>query len=45
MKHLKEVVNKITTGMEGGIVLEKYNDIKVGDIIQTYKVVQKVLGE
>ncbi len=45
MKHLKEVVNKITTGMEGGIVLEKYNDIKVGDIIQTYKVVQKVLGQ
>ncbi len=45
MKHLKEVVNKITTGMEGGIVLEKYNDIKVGDIIQTYKIVQKILGE
>lgn len=45
MKHLKDVVNKITSGMEGGIVLEKYNDIKVGDIIQTYKIVQKTLGE
>ncbi|MDR1234705.1 MAG: translation initiation factor IF-2 [Mycoplasmataceae bacterium] len=41
MKHLKEVVNKITAGMECGVTLEKYNDVKVGDIIQTYRLVAK----
>jgi translation initiation factor IF-2 len=41
MKHLKEVVNKVTAGMECGVTLEKYNDVKVGDIIQTYRLVSK----
>jgi translation initiation factor IF-2 len=41
MKHLKAVVNKITAGMECGVTLEKYNDIQVGDIIQTYRLVSK----
>lgn len=45
MKHVKDVVNKVTSGMECGIVLSKYNDLKVGDVIQTYKIVQKTLGE
>ena len=45
MKHVKDVVNKVTTGMECGIVLSKYNDLKTGDVIQTYKIVQKTLGE
>lgn len=45
MKHVKDVVTKVTAGMECGIVLDKYNDLKVGDIIQTYKVVTKNIGE
>lgn len=45
MKHVKDVVNKVTSGMECGVVLSKYNDLKVGDVIQTYKIVQKTLGE
>jgi translation initiation factor IF-2 len=44
MKHIKEVVNKITAGMECGITLEKYNDVRVGDIIQTYKLIVKKRG-
>jgi translation initiation factor IF-2 len=39
MKHLKENVNKISAGMECGIVLTNFNDVKVGDIIQTYKLI------
>jgi translation initiation factor IF-2 len=42
LKHLKDVVNQVTAGMECGITLDKYNDIKVSDIIQTYKMVAKV---
>ncbi|GHU32015.1 hypothetical protein FACS1894166_04530 [Bacilli bacterium] len=45
MKHLKEVVNKISAGMECGVTLEKYNDLKVGDIIQTYRMVAKKRGK
>lgn len=41
LKHLKNVVNKVSTGMECGITLEKFNDIKVGDIVQTYTNVKK----
>jgi translation initiation factor IF-2 len=40
LKHLKEIVNKVTAGNECGITLEKYNDIKAGDIIQAYQIVQ-----
>lgn len=43
MKHLKDVVNKLTAGMEGGFTLTNFNDIKVGDIIQTYREVAKKL--
>jgi translation initiation factor IF-2 len=40
MKHVKEVVNKATTGTEFGITLENFNDLKVNDIIQSYKLVE-----
>jgi translation initiation factor IF-2 len=40
MKHVKEVVNKATNGTEFGITLEKFNDLKVGDIIQSFKLVE-----
>jgi translation initiation factor IF-2 len=44
MKHLKDVVNKVTAGMECGITLEKYNAVKVNDIIQTYRLIAKKRG-
>jgi translation initiation factor IF-2 len=40
LKHLKDTVNKITAGNECGIILEKYNDVKAGDVIQSYQIVQ-----
>lgn len=41
MKHLKDNVNKVSAGMEFGITLENVYDLKPGDIIQTYKIVQE----
>jgi translation initiation factor IF-2 len=41
LKHLKDVVNKVSAGMECGITLEKFNDVRVGDLIQTYTKVKK----
>jgi translation initiation factor IF-2 len=41
LKHLKDVVNKVSTGMECGITLEKFNDVREGDLIQTYTNVRK----
>jgi translation initiation factor IF-2 len=37
MKHFKDTINKITKGMEFGIVLENIKDLQVGDIIQCYR--------
>jgi translation initiation factor IF-2 len=37
MKHFKDEVAKISNEQEFGITLEKINDLKVGDIIQCYK--------
>jgi translation initiation factor IF-2 len=41
MKHVKEVINKVSAGMEFGITLEKFNDLRVGDVIQSYKIIQE----
>ena len=45
LRHGKEVVNEITSGHECGIVIKNFNDIKVGDIIQIYKTVDKTAEE
>jgi translation initiation factor IF-2 len=44
MKHLKDTVNKVSAGTECGVTLEGFNDLKIGDIIQTYKMVTKKRG-
>jgi translation initiation factor IF-2 len=40
MKHLKDNVNKVTAGMEFGITLQGFNDLRVDDVIQCYKIVE-----
>lgn len=45
LQHGKDPVNEITSGHECGIVITNFNDIKVGDIIQVYKVVDKSAKE
>jgi len=42
LKRFKEDANEVRTGFECGICLERYNDIKVGDIIEAY-LIEKVL--
>jgi translation initiation factor IF-2 len=42
MKHFKDEASKIANGQEFGITLEKINDLKVGDVIQCYKIVKEI---
>ncbi len=41
LRHGKEDISKIASGKECGITLENFNDLKVGDVIQTFKVVKQ----
>lgn len=45
LQHGKDPVNEITAGHECGLVITNFNDIKVGDIIQVYKTVDKSARE
>jgi len=40
LKRFKEDVKEVVAGFECGIGLEKFNDIKVNDIIESYKIVE-----
>jgi len=40
LRHLKDDVREVPTGMECGIKVADYNDIKEGDIIEAYEVVE-----
>jgi len=42
MRHFKDDVNEVRNGMECGIGLENYNDVKVGDVIEAF-VLEKVI--
>jgi translation initiation factor IF-2 len=44
LKRFKEDVKEVQTGYECGIMIENYNDVKVGDIIENY-VVEKVAAK
>ncbi len=37
----KDSVREVKKGLECGITIEKYNDIKVGDIIESYEIIEK----
>ncbi len=41
MRHQKDDINSCSAGKECGITLEKQNDIHIGDIIQSYRTIQK----
>lgn len=41
LKRFKEDVKEVTSGFECGIQIENYNDIKVGDIIESYEITTK----
>ncbi|MGB9713257.1 MAG: translation initiation factor IF-2 [Dissulfurimicrobium hydrothermale] len=47
LRRFKEDVREVHAGYECGVGLEKFNDIKAGDIIETYKLEEKaaVLGD
>ena len=40
LRRFKDDVNEVKNGLECGIGLEKYNDIKVGDVIEAYRTVE-----
>ncbi len=37
LKRFKEEVSEVKTGFECGVMIDNYNDIKVGDIIETFE--------
>ncbi|MCX2717744.1 translation initiation factor IF-2 [Helicobacter sp. MIT 21-1697] len=41
LKRFKDDVKEVSKGYECGIMLENYNDIKVGDVFETYKEISK----
>lgn len=41
LKRFKEDVKEVSAGYECGIMIENYNDIKVGDYIEVYEVVEE----
>jgi translation initiation factor IF-2 len=40
LRRFKEDVREVTEGFECGIGLERFNDVKVRDLIETYEVQQ-----
>jgi translation initiation factor IF-2 len=40
LKRFKDDVREVSTGLECGIKIEDYNDVKVGDIIEAYQVTE-----
>tara|TARA_B100001996_G_scaffold202851_1_gene155335 strand:+ start:1159 stop:2916 length:1758 start_codon:yes stop_codon:yes gene_type:complete len=39
LRHLKENVREIKSGMEGGITLDGFNDYEVGDLVECFEIV------
>ena len=40
LKRFKDDVKEVKSGMECGISIKNYNDIKVGDVIEGYEIVE-----
>ncbi len=41
LRHGKEDITSIEAGKECGITLHDYNDVKIGDVVQCFKIVEK----
>lgn len=41
LKRFKEDAKEVASGFECGIGLENFNDVKVGDILETYKIIEE----
>ena len=41
LKRFKDDVREVTAGFECGLQIQDYNDIKIGDIIEAYEIVEK----
>ncbi len=41
LRRFKEDVNEVKSGFECGVRLEGFNDVKIGDIIEAYQIVEK----
>jgi translation initiation factor IF-2 len=41
LKRFKDDVREVTAGFECGLQIQDYNDIKVGDLIEAYEIVEK----
>ena len=37
LKRFKEEVSEVKSGFECGVMIDSYNDIKVGDVIETFE--------
>jgi translation initiation factor IF-2 len=40
LKHFKDDAREVKTGLECGIKLAKYDDLKSGDLLELYEIVQ-----
>ncbi len=45
LKHNKDQASEVTEGKECGITIKNYNDLKVGDIVEVYRIIEKKYGE
>ena len=41
LKRLKDEVKEVKTGYECGIAIDNYQDMKVGDVIEAYQMVEE----
>ena len=41
LKREKDDAKEVNSGFECGLMIEKYNDVKEGDIVEAYEVVQE----
>jgi translation initiation factor IF-2 len=44
LKRFKDDVKEVQTGYECGILIENYNDLKVGDILENY-IIEKIAAK
>ncbi|HWR58033.1 MAG TPA: hypothetical protein VN328_04020, partial [Thermodesulfovibrionales bacterium] len=44
LKRFKEDVKEVSSGYECGIMIENYNDLKVGDVIENY-VIERIAAK